>query len=101
MAWSTSRRKSQLPPGWERIRRQVLTRDGHRCQWVREDTGRKCGEYATDVDHRDQSRNFDHDPAALQSLCAYHHGRKSSSEGGQAASARRKAAKKRHPGLLP
>lgn len=105
MAWSTSTRKSQLPADWEPvIRPAILKRDRHRCQWVREDTGRKCGDRATDVDHIDRSRNWDHSPGNLQSLCSYHHKRKSSAEGGQAAAAsrerRKKAARRRHPGLL-
>jgi 5-methylcytosine-specific restriction protein A len=102
MAWSTSNRKSQLPPDWDARCKFVLNRDGHRCQHIRFDTERKCGAYANQCDHKDQSRSSDHSYANLQSLCEHHHKVKSSSEGGQAASARRKAAKKRrHPGLLP
>lgn len=101
MAWSTSNRRSQLPPYWDRIRAIVLKRDGYRCRWIREDTGKRCGAYATDVDHIDQANHDDHRPDALQSLCSYHHGRKSSSEGGTAAARKRAAKKRRHPGLLP
>lgn len=102
MAWSTSRRKQSLPADWPQRSRFVLDRDGHRCQHVRYDTGRKCGAYANQCDHKDQSRSWDHSYANLQALCEHHHSVKSSSEGGTAAAARRKAAKKRrHPGLLP
>ena len=102
MAWSTSRRKSQLPADWPQRCKFVLDRDGRRCQHIRYDTGHKCGAYANQVDHKNQERSWDHSPANLQSLCEHHHSVKSSSEGGRAASARRKAAKKRrHPGLLP
>ena len=106
MAWSSSNRKSQLPDNWETaIRPAILKRDNYRCQWVRADTGRKCGASANQVDHKDQSRHNDHSPANLQSLCSWHHSAKSSQEGGRAAAAareRRKAATKRHhPGLLP
>lgn len=99
--WGGSTRKSRLPSNWETIRRAVLTRDGYRCRWIREDTGQRCNEHANQVDHIVQGADDDH-PDALQSLCGWHHQRKSSSEGGHAAAARRKAAKKRrHPGLLP
>lgn len=102
MAWSTSNRKAQLPDDWPQICKFILKRDRNRCQHIRFDTERKCLQYANQVDHRDQSRSWDHSPSNLQSLCEYHHRVKSSSEGGTAASARRQAAKKRrHPGLLP
>ncbi len=106
MAWSTSRRKSQLPADWDTvIRPRILRRDAWRCQHVRFDTERKCGAYANQVDHVDQTRNYDHSDGNLQSLCEHHHKVKSSSEGGQAkaaAATRRKAAtRRRHPGLLP
>lgn len=100
MAWSTSNRKQQLPPGWENtIRPRILRRDRHRCRWIREDTGEPCNDRANQVDHVDQARSWDHSDANLQSLCEYHHGRKSSAEGGRAASARRKS-RRRHPGML-
>ncbi|ALJ22060.1 hypothetical protein AOA12_20060 [Microbacterium sp. No. 7] len=103
MAWSTSRRKSQLPPDWDTvIRPAILKRDRHRCQHIRYDTGQKCGAYANQVDHVNQQRNHDHSPSNLQSLCEYHHRVKSSAEGGRAAQKRRRTAtKRRHPGLLP
>lgn len=101
MAWNTSRRKQSLPADWPKRTKFVLERDGYRCQHIRLDTGRKCGAYANQCDHKNQSRSWDHSPENLQSLCEYHHSIKSSSEGGNAAAARRKAKKRRHPGLLP
>lgn len=102
MAWSTSNRKAQLPADWPHRCKFVLNRDRHRCQHIRYDTGRKCGAFANQVDHKDQSLSWDHSYGNLQSLCEHHHNVKSSSEGGQAAAARRKAARRRrHPGLMP
>ncbi|UOR02083.1 hypothetical protein MUN77_01745 [Leucobacter allii] len=91
-------RKETLPPDWWRIRGHVLKRDGHRCQHVRYDTGRKCGKHANQVDHIND-RN-DHSYSNLQSLCDYHHQAKTSSQGGTAAALkRRKDATLRHPGI--
>lgn len=101
--WAGSTRKSRLPADWPNRRRRILKRDGGRCTAIRIDTGQRCGELATDVDHivPDFEGGGDED-SNLASLCEWHHDRKSSAEGGRAAAARRKAAKKRrHPGLLP
>lgn len=102
MAWSTSNRRSTLPWNWyTEIRPRILARDRHRCRHVREDTGTECGDYANQVDHIDQRRNWDHSDGNLQSLCEYHHRIKSSQEGGRAAAERRKAAaRRRHPGIM-
>ena len=97
--WKGSARKSQLPADWDAIRRRILARDGHRCTAIRADTDERCTERATDVDHVDQTRNWDHSDANLTSLCNWHHARKSSSEGGRANAARYRATKPRHPGL--
>lgn len=97
MAWTTSNRKQRLPRNWIQLREACLKAANYRCQWVREDTSRRCGEYANQADH---VRAMD-DKSPLQALCEYHHSRKSSAEGGRAAAAARKAATKRHPGLLP
>lgn len=79
--WSTSTRRSQLPPNWAAIRRIILTRDSHRCQ-ARDSTGALCGEAANQVDHIIPGN--DHKPTNLQSLCRWHHARKSSAEGNAA-----------------
>lgn len=101
MAWSTSRRKSTLPPDWPAIRVRILRRDRWRCQWIRQDTNARCGEHANQVDHID---GHDNDDRNLRALCAWHHQQRSSQQGGQAAaeaSERRKnAARRRHPGLI-
>jgi len=99
--WRGSQRKSQLPPDWDAIRRGILRRDRYKCRWIREDTGMPCGDHANQVDHVDQTRNWDHSPGNLQSLCEWHHKIKSSAEGGRAAAARKRATRRRHPGLLP
>lgn len=100
MAWSTSRRKEQLPSDWETRRKRILRRDGYRCTAERADTGERCNERANQVDHVDQSRNWDHSDGNLTSLCEHHHAVKSSSEGGRANAARYRKKKPRHPGLI-
>ena len=98
--WAGSTRKQELPADWPTIRLTVLIRDGYHCQHVREDTGRRCGMYATDVDHITPGSN--HDPSNLQSLCHWHHLRKSGREGGLASQrARRRKTTFEHPGYLP
>ncbi|MEV8214994.1 HNH endonuclease signature motif containing protein [Leifsonia sp. NPDC077715] len=103
--WKGSDRRRQLPKDWPAIVMFVLRRDRHRCQRVREDTGKKCGRHANQVDHkiRPADGGTDH-PSNLQALCEWHHQRKSSSEGGTASAiarrARRDAAKPLHAGLL-
>lgn len=76
------------------MRRQVLARDGGRCQWM--EGPRLCGAPATDVDHIKASGSDE--LWNLRSLCGPHHAVKSSSEGGQASwaalNARKKAAKR-------
>ena len=79
MAWSTSNRRDQLPPGWGKIRARILQRDGHQCTHTRYDTGARCSEVATEVDHIVPGN--DHSDTNLRALCRYHHGQKSSREG--------------------
>jgi 5-methylcytosine-specific restriction endonuclease McrA len=101
--WKGSTRRDTLPPDWYTVRRPfVLNRDGHRCQHVRYDTGRKCGARANQVDHIDD--RDDHSYRNLRSLCEWHHNQKSGRQGGtasQAARRRNQPAPKRHPGILP
>ena len=100
MPWHTSDRKARLPRNWKRIRATALERAGFRCEWVRVDTGTRCTELATDVDH--VVPGDDHSPANLQALCAYHHARKSAREGAKAANAnrpRRAREPEPHPGI--
>ncbi|AWY07567.1 HNH endonuclease [Streptomyces phage Yosif] len=103
MAWSSSDRRGRLPADWDKIRRRVLARDGHRCTH-RDDYGTRCPEPATDVDHI--KAGDDHSMSNLRALCSWHHARKSSGEGAAAkARARRRQDKKfrrdeDHPGLI-
>lgn len=83
MDWSSSRRRLRFNPGWQRTRRLVLERDHYCCQWVRADTGRKCGLPANEVDHIHRSSaggRDDDDMSNLQSLCHYHHALKTHAE---------------------
>lgn len=106
--WDGSDRRSRLPKNWIRIKIDVKRRDSPTgsskdavCQWVRNDTGRKCLLPATDVDHI--VNGDDHSMSNLQSLCDWHHKGKSGSEGGTASAAARKqkaSAQKRHPGII-
>ncbi len=101
--WEGSDRRQRLPADWDKIRRRILRRDGHRCTH-RDEYGKRCEEPATDVDHI--VAGDDHREANLTSLCGWHHQRKSSREGALAkAKARRRADRKfrrteDHPGLL-
>lgn len=84
------------------VRRRVLDRDGHACQWV--DESGWCGADANQVDHVDR---FGGDGLEnLQALCEFHHVRKSASEGGSAAAEARREIwgrlrkpPERHPGM--
>lgn len=99
--WKGSNRRNTLPRNWyTEIRPRILRRDRERCRWIRNDTEEPCNARANQVDHIDQTRNWDHSDGNLQSLCEYHHAIKSSGEGGRAASERRKtAARRNHPGV--
>lgn len=90
-----SARTVPLPPGWWRIRKQVLQRDGGVCQHVRADTGLICGAPATDVDHMGEPD--DHRLHMLRALCRFHHSRVTGSQGGRAV--RRGKKQVWHPGL--
>jgi 5-methylcytosine-specific restriction protein A len=104
--WVGSTRRQTLPTNWEtEIVPRVLARDHHRCQHIREDTGRKCLRRARDVDHVIPYHLGGTDDAGnLEALCGWHHGKKSGREGGIASGvsrrASRDAAKPLHPGLL-
>ena len=91
MAWSTSDRHSRLPPNWQHIRQQVLTRDHHTCQATHHARG--CNGRATDVDHITPGDN--NSLTNLQALSAACHRAKTAKE--SAERARRRAAMKRRP----
>lgn len=102
---SQGRRTEPLPKGWARIRERILRRDGHACQWIRQDTEERCGEPARHVDHvLNAARGGGDTDANLQALCAYHHGKKTGAEGAAAAAAvampSRNRDPEKHPGLL-
>ena len=74
--------------------------DNYECQAIRADTGQKCRERATDVDHKIELED-NHDIDQLQSLCAHHHRQKTSYAGGMIGAQKRKKAAPRHPGIIP
>lgn len=74
MSWDNSVRRSELPSNWEQLRRAVLFDehgDRRPC--------RRCGGYATDVDHIGD--RHDHSPSNLQPLCRRCHRSKTALEG--------------------
>lgn len=81
MAWTSSNRRSELPPNWAIIRQRVIRRDGGVCQSVL-DEGRICGAPGTDVDHI--IPGADHSLSNLQLLCAWCHKRKTQAESASA-----------------
>lgn len=98
MPWSSSNRKRRFNPGWQRIRKQVLARDGYKCQWPVEDSRGfpmgVCGEPANAVDHKHQNMVRDDDSmGALWALCDRHHNLKTQVESAQGK--RRRAANRR------
>lgn len=102
--WHGSDRRERLPSNWSTVRKRVLRRDDNRCTHRNPDTGVRCAEVATDVDHIIAGDN--HSMENLTSLCDWHHQRKSSREGAAALLAKRRAHEKKyrrtekHPGLL-
>ena len=99
MGWESSDRKARLPKNWNKIRESVLKRDGYRCV-ARDDSGRRCVNKATDVDHI--MRGDNHARSNLQSLCAECHKVKTQAESQRAlreARARAKYPRQQHPGL--
>lgn len=94
--WQGSTRKATLPPNWHALRKQILERDEHSCQWMTD--GEPCGAHATHVDHK--HRKGGDAPSNLRALCAWHHNRKSSSEGHEAQTRHSTARpREQHPGL--
>ncbi len=106
--WKGSTRRASLPANWGATCLRILTRDHHRCQWIRYDTGKPCLAPASDVDHiQSHADGGTDDDANLWSLCGYHHDRKTGYEGGKASgraraatAAARKTQKPQHPGLI-
>lgn len=97
MPWGIrSSRTAPLPADWWRRRTIVLKRDGYQCTHIREDTGRRCIEKATDVDHIGEAH--DHRIKMLRSLCSWHHNQKTARQGGSRARSGKKSVS--HPGLV-
>ena len=95
MPWSTSNRRSQLPPGWSNRIVPAIRRRDHTCRWPT-DTG-VCGAPGRDVDHKGDPH--DHRPENLWLLCGPHHDAKTK---GEAMAARPRLARpaEKHPGLI-
>lgn len=95
-------RTTPLPDDWPVIRRRILDRDGHTCQWPM--NGTICGRPARNVDHKTPGHlGGGHDDDNLWSLCDPHERAKSAAEGGRVWQARRRRMAHRettHPGLL-
>lgn len=109
MTNSGSRRTTPLPANWPKIRRMILLRDRHQCQWgiIPDDnaTPGQCSILATDVDH--MFANDDHRPDNLRALCGKHHrirtSRQAGLANGEAVRARvalRNRPPERHPGII-
>lgn len=99
MPWSTSDRRSQLPPDWPVIVARIKKRDQNRCRW-KLPSGKRCPRRGTDVDHKVPGN--DHRDANLQLLCEEHHKAKSAREGHAARWGRQKVPLRteRQPGRL-
>jgi 5-methylcytosine-specific restriction protein A len=94
--WQGSRRREQLPPGWEsRIRPAIIARDSGRCRWI--ENNQRCPERGTDVDHIGDPA--DHSLLNLRLLCRTHHNRRSSRQGNAARAERRRRNTEAHPAL--
>ncbi|WP_415940427.1 HNH endonuclease [Streptomyces sp. 039-1] len=87
MAWSSSDRRSELPPNWPAIRARVKRRDRGVCQGVLSE-GALCGAPGTDVDHI--RPGGDHSLGNLQLLCRWCHKRKTQRESHEARAVKRK-----------
>jgi len=94
-----SGRSSPLPSNWRFTRGHILKRDGYRCTVIREDTGKRCTEKATDVDHINDPD--DHTYKNLTSKCSWHHDQKTAGQGGSSTkAAKAKRQPKSHPGVI-
>ena len=103
--WVKKQPSRPLPPDWPKRREHVLLRDGRRCQHVREDTGRRCLQWANEVDHvLERSEGGSDDESNLASKCEWHHKMKTAHHAGMKSQrARRKRERNYlppHPGIL-
>ena len=75
MVWAQkSRRKQELPPNWQYLRKQTFIRDNYKCVL--------CGAPATDCDHIGNKHN--HEITNLRSLCTQCHRKRTGKQGGSA-----------------
>lgn len=98
MPWSTSDRRTRLPPNWAAIRRRILDRDPTcRCPGCRHHPGR-CTWPSTEVDHI--GSDLDHSDANLRGLCHPCHATRSGQQGAAARGAgpQRRRPPAPHPG---
>lgn len=91
--WRGSDRVKRLPPGWKKIRAEVLTRDPT-CQLCHVRPSTHC-------DHIEPKKD-DHRKEALRGVCAPCHMQLSSKQGNDAPRTKpgRARPQERHPGLL-
>jgi len=99
MPWESSRRRKD-PPGWGKLRQQIINRAQGQCEHIpqvteAEQTGQRCPFPGRDVDHIINTANGgSDDPSNLQLLCEWHHKQKTQQE----AKANRPRRTERHPG---
>lgn len=93
--WAGSDRRRRLPPGWAKIRAEILKRDP---------TCKICGVRASTFCDHIVAKADDHSDTGLQGLCGPCHDQKSAREGAAAAKAKGRPTQARpaeqHPGLL-
>ena len=95
MVWQGRARQNRLPPDWHIVRARILERDRYTC--------RRCGAFATHVDHLEAGTTGPVPDDQLQALCEPCHVLKSAGEGGRATAARyrRRVRNPRpHPGMI-
>ncbi len=99
MAWDGERTASSRVTStyeWQKLRREVLDRDGYQCQ----ERGPTCVGYANEVDHADNVAEGGRkmDPANARAICSECHKPKTRAESIRGRNAWKRPAE-RHPGL--
>lgn len=93
--WANSDRRRRLPPGWAKIRAEILKRDPT-CKICSVRPSRFCDHIVAKADLNE--------PSDLQGVCGPCHDQKSAREGAAAAKAKgrptRARPREQHPGLL-
>lgn len=97
MAWTTSKRKEELPPNWQTLRREAKRRAKGQCEDTR--NGKRCTRKGRDLHHTNRDN---HTLDTMQWLCRPCHNRHTNRQAKAAQHARYIEAKKRpleaHPG---